>query len=61
MLPMIYVIIYSCMMEEIRIPIQKQIVQLNIYCIHMEVHKIKSIVTNNENIYFRVCIRIFNR
>ena len=56
MLPIIYVIIYSCMMEEI-----KQIVQLNIYCIHMEVHKMKSIVTNNENIYFRVCIRIFNR
>ena len=45
MLPMIYVIIYSCMMEEIRTPIHKQILQLNIYCIHTEVQKMKSIVT----------------
>jgi hypothetical protein len=28
---------YSCMMEEIRIPINKQMVQLNIYQTHMEV------------------------
>ena len=46
--------------KEIRIPIHKQIVQLNINRIHMEVHKMKSIV-NNKNIYFRVCVRIFNR
>jgi hypothetical protein len=30
-LPAICVTMYSCMMEEIRIPIHKQIVQLNIY------------------------------
>jgi hypothetical protein len=28
---------YSCMMKEIRISINKQIVQLNIYQTHMEV------------------------
>ena len=54
-------VMYSCMMEEIRIPIHKQIVQRNIYRIHVEEHKMKSIVTNNENIYFIVCVRIFNR
>jgi len=42
---MIYVAIYSCMMEEIRIPIHKQIVQLNMYWMHMEVwYNMKSIV-----------------
>jgi hypothetical protein len=34
---MICVTMCSYMMEEIRIPIQKQMVQLNIYQTHMEV------------------------
>ena len=40
------------MMEEIRISIYKQIVQLNIYQIYMEVwYKMKSIVTRQWKIY----------
>ena len=35
---MIYATIYSCMMEERIIPIHEQIVQLNIYWIHMREH-----------------------
>ena len=62
MLPMIYVIIFSCMTEEIRILIHKQsstkhilntyggVMQYKIYCIYIII-----------NIYFRVCVRIFNR
>ena len=34
----IYATIYSCMMEERIIPIHEQIVQLNIYWIHMREH-----------------------
>ena len=43
---------YIRMMEEIRISIYKQIVQLNIYQIYMEVWcKMKSIVTRQWKIY----------
>ena len=43
---MICVTVYSCMMEEIRIPIHKQMVQLNIYQTYMEERcKMKSIAT----------------
>ena len=43
---------YICMMEEIRISIYKQIVQLNIYKIYIEVWcKMKSIVTRQWKIY----------
>ena len=53
MLPTIRVTIYSCMMEEIRIPSHKQIVQLNIYQIHMEVwYKMKSIELGNDKYVF---------
>ena len=57
---MICVTVYSCMMEEIRIPIHKQMVQLNIYQIHMEVYcKINLLQLDNDKyMYFRVCVRI---
>ena len=46
MLLTICVIMYYCIMEEIRISIHKQIVQLNIYQTHMEVCcKVKSVAT----------------
>jgi hypothetical protein len=41
----IYVTIYSCMMEEIRIPIHKQIVQLYILNTYGDVMQNKIIVT----------------
>ena len=60
---MIYVTMYLCMMEETRIPIHKQmgsikyisktrggVMQNKIYCNYIMI-----------NIYFRVCVRIFNR
>ena len=55
-------VMYSCMMEEIRIPIHKQMVQLNIYIKHNECvmqNKINCNYWIMINIYFRVCVRIF--
>ena len=51
-LPMICVAMDSCMMKEIRIPIYKQMLQLNIYQTYMEVWcKIKSIATRYNDKY----------
>ena len=59
---MIWVTMYSYIVEEKRIPIHKQMVLLNIPNTHGGMMKNK--IYRNEimmNMYFRVCVWIFNR
>ena len=56
------VTMYLFMMEEIRIQIEKQMVQWNIYQTHMCDAKWTLLQLDNDtNKYFRVCVRIYNR
>ena len=55
--PQYNVTIYSCMVVTIRIPIHKQIVQLNIY----GDTKWKLLQIDNDKYVFRASARIFNR
>jgi len=51
-IPLICVTMYSCMIEQIRISIHKQMIQLNIYQTHMDVWcKINLLQLDNNNKY----------